>query len=305
MPAADWDTVFDQMWTQLDALPPRKLPPTAEQWARQFTVNRNTLVNAVARNAQPLLLMWRQRKRFWYDQVAEDMRAGTCKTMAELAQRYHVTPKTMRGVIANQRKKGKVDPSTRLLGPVDWDALARDVNEYLDRLEKNERPMERMSWATIFDIDWDRLAGRAKRYPDESWAKAINRHRSLDAAWRESFVEAVERNKGRRGYVSDLARDFHITYQQADSLVCNARLSGLIPRANRPRVTAARILDVATPGMTRRQLAAAAGISLHCLEAYLRGDKRSRVTTELRQRLVWQPRIGPRPSTILAIRSEP
>lgn len=302
MNAEQWENVFDQMWAQLDELPPRKRPPTAQQWARQFGINQHTFINAIVRRAKPLFLTWRARKRFWTEQLAEDIRTQPVKSMAALAERYHIPTSTMRGTVEQLRKRGTVDASTHRYPSVDWDAVAREVNDYLDKLEPNERPMAYGSWATVLDIGWNRLADRAKRYPEQSWARALARHKAIDAKWRADLLEAVERHKGRRGYLTAIARDFHITYAQADALVAASRARGQLPKANRPRMTAERIVSAAKVGMTRRELAAAAGISLHCLEQYLRPVTTNAVNVELRARLAWNAGEGKKPSTIKAIR---
>lgn len=187
----------------------------------------------------------------------------------------------------------------------DWNAVAREVNDYLDQLEQYQRPMQHGTWATVLGIDWKVLDKRARKHPDGEWAKALGRHKAIDAAWLCDFFDAVQQANGRRGYVKELAIKFHLTPEQARQLVDASRAKGRIPKVGRRGITASQFVDVAEVGMTRRELAAAAGVNLVTVEKYLSRAKTHEVNSELRRRIIWVPGGPNVPSRIKAVRRVP
>jgi len=170
----------------------------------------------------------------------------------------------------------------------DWTAVAREVNDYLDKLEPNERPMLCGLWADVLGISRNTLGQRARRYPDQDFGQAIARHRAFDAAWLASFKQAAAAMRAEPAYVRKLALQFGITHRQAENLIETARANGtLLKPYRRWKDLAARIIRVAKVGMTRCDLAAAAGVTGFCLENYVRRDATGAVANQLRKRIAW------------------
>lgn len=171
---------------------------------------------------------------------------------------------------------------------IDWAAVAREVNDYLDKLEPNERPMPCGVWTYVLGISRKTLGQRAMRYPDQDFGQAVARHRAIDAAWLASFEKAAAATRTEPAYVRKLALQFGITDRQAENLVARARANGTLPKPYRRwKDLAARIISVAKVGMTRRDLAAAAGVTGFCLENYVRRDATGAVADQLRKRIAW------------------
>ena len=170
----------------------------------------------------------------------------------------------------------------------DWTAVAREVNDYLDKLKPNERPMLCGLWADVLGISRHTLGQRARRYPDQDFGQAIARHRAFDAAWLASFKQAAAAMRADPAYVRKLALQFGITHRQAENLIEVARANGTLPKPYRRwKDLAAHIIRVAQVGMTRCDLAAAAGVTDVCLENYVRRDATGAVANQLRKRIAW------------------
>lgn len=118
---------------------------------------------------------------------------------------------------------------------LDWDAMAAEVNAYLDGLGLLQRPMMRVHWADIFGHDWKVLDHKARKHPDSEWARALARQKTIDEAWVGNFVDAARQTMGRDGYGPALASKFGLTTEQVRSLIQVARRQGKLgpatPRA--------------------------------------------------------------------------
>lgn len=117
----------------------------------------------------------------------------------------------------------------------DWNAVAREVNDYLDQLDPYERPMRHTVWAEVLGIGWKTLDRKARKRPDSEWALALLRHKAKDAAWRARFLKAAARGLGVSGHVPELARMFGLTVKQVDALIRDARALGELPPSERPK----------------------------------------------------------------------
>lgn len=170
----------------------------------------------------------------------------------------------------------------------DWTAAAREVNDYLDKLEPNERPMPYGVWADVLGIHRKMLHQEVTRHPDLNFGQALARHKAIDAAWLARFRQAAAAMRAEPAYVRKLALEFGLTHRQAENFIARARLNGTLPKPYRSgRDLAGRIIEVARAGMTRRDLAAAVGVTECCLEYYVRRDTRSAVASQVRKRIAW------------------
>ena len=109
---------------------------------------------------------------------------------------------------------------------IDWDAMAVEVNAYLDGLGPLQRPMMRVHWADIFGHDWKVLDHKARKHPDSKWAQALARQKAIDQAWVDQFIIAARQVVGSSGHGAALAREFGLTQEQVWSLIQVARRQG-------------------------------------------------------------------------------
>lgn len=115
----------------------------------------------------------------------------------------------------------------------DWTAVAREVNDYLDKLDLNERPMVCGLWADVLGIHRKTLHQRAMRHPDRDFGQAMARHKAIDAAWLASFKQAATAMRAEPAYIRKLALQFGITDRQAENLIERARANGTLPKPYR------------------------------------------------------------------------
>lgn len=170
----------------------------------------------------------------------------------------------------------------------DWTAAAREVNDYLDKLEPNERPMPYGVWADVLGIHRKMLHQETTRHPGRNFGQALARHKAIDAAWLARFKQAAAAMRAEPAYVRKLALEFGISHQQAENLIARARSNGTLPKPYRlSKDLVDRIIMVARTAMTRRDLAAALGVSEFCLEYYVRRDARGPVANQLRKLIAW------------------
>lgn len=118
---------------------------------------------------------------------------------------------------------------------LDYDAVAREVSKYLDKLGPDERPMDCIYWGDVLSVPWTLLENKARRHPDSDWGRVIARHKALKAAWRVRVVEAAGRKLGVPGHVASVARRFGLTVKQVAGIIQHARKVGDLPPSERPK----------------------------------------------------------------------
>lgn len=116
---------------------------------------------------------------------------------------------------------------------LDYDAVAREVSKYLDKLKPDERPMDCIYWGDVLSVPWTALEGKARRHPDSDWGRVIARHKALKAAWRVRVVEAAACKLGVPGHVASVARRFGLTVKQVAGIIQHARKVGDLPPSKR------------------------------------------------------------------------
>lgn len=116
---------------------------------------------------------------------------------------------------------------------VDYSAFAREVNEYLDGLKPDDRPMDYSQWAEVLGLPWTVIGSKARRQPSSAWGRAIARHKAAKAAWRVRVVKAAKRHLGVPGNVAEMARKFGLTLKQVAGIIQHARKVGELPPSAR------------------------------------------------------------------------
>lgn len=166
------------------------------------------------------------------------------------------------------------------------EGIIRDMRQYLAALPARECPVPLRNWSYMLGVHDSSL-----RYLlDRDAPGLVDQYLGRKRAWTEGFhAELFSLPVERAGEYRQVAERWGSTPEHSQNVMKHARKTGRLTRPrSRQRIDWHHVVSCARIGMTRRELAAAAGISFRTLDEYAAPSAFKRGSMVLRAGIKWR-----------------
>jgi len=166
------------------------------------------------------------------------------------------------------------------------EGIIRDMRQYLAALPERECPVPLLNWSFMLGIHDSSL----RYHLDRDAPGLVEEYLGRKRAWTEGFhAELFALPVERAGEYRQVAERWGSTPEQAQNVMKHARKTGRLTRPqSKSRINWHDVVSCARVGMTREELAAAAGISVRTLHEYAAPSARKRGSMILRASISWR-----------------